>query len=77
MSKAHTLEIVDLSALASVHGGLEVRGRGRVNIGPGTGTVEGDFEYRRTNYESCVNAVTSRPRWTPQQLKDACGRPPS
>lgn len=76
MSKNSAFAIVDLSALTSVCGGLEVKGRGRVDIGPGSGTVEGDFEYRRTNYESCVNAVTSRRGWTPRQLKDACGRPP-
>jgi len=75
MSK-QTFATLDLTTLSTVTGGLHVEGKGSVEIGPGTGKVSGEVKYDRSNYESCVAAVTSRPNWTPDQLKGACGLPP-
>jgi hypothetical protein len=67
---------IDASDLSRVTGGMEVTGEGSVDIGPGTGKVDVKGTYKRSNYESCVAAVTSRKDWTPDQLKNACGVPP-
>jgi len=75
--KSPEFETIDLATLNTVNGGLEVEGEGSVDIGVGRGNVNGRFRYRRSNYESCVNAVTSQPNWTPRQLVRACGRPPA
>ena len=75
MSK-QTFATLDLTTLGSVTGGLHVEGKGSVEIGPGTGKVEGEVKYDRSNYESCLAAITSKKGWTPEQLKGACGLPP-
>jgi hypothetical protein len=67
---------IDSSDLSRVTGGMEVTGEGSVDIGPGTGKVDVKGTYKRSNYESCLAAVTSRKDWTPDQLKNACGVPP-
>ena len=76
MMRAHEFETIDHTTLQTVAGGMEVEGEGSVDIGPGRGNINVRGRYRRTNYESCVSAVTSRPNWTPRQLVQACGRPP-
>ncbi|HEY1550022.1 MAG TPA: hypothetical protein VGG28_19470 [Kofleriaceae bacterium] len=68
---------IDLSALATVTGGMEVTGEGSVDIGPGTGKVDVKGTYKRSNYESCLATVTSHPNWKPSDVKDVCGLPPS
>jgi len=75
--KSPEFETIDLATLDTVAGGMEVEGEGTVDIGPGRGTINVRGRYRRSNYESCVAAVTSKPDWTPRQLVRACGRPPA
>ena len=76
MSNHETFASIDLATLSTVTGGLKVEGKGSVEIGPGTGKVEGEVKYDRSNYESCLAAITSRPNWTPEQVKNTCGAPP-
>jgi len=66
---------IDLAQLVNVVGGLEVSGHGRVQVGTGGGEVDVDGTYKRTPYESCVAAVTSRPNWQPDEIRSTCGEP--
>jgi hypothetical protein len=81
MSKHNELSTIDHAALTTVHGGLEVTGKGKVEIGPGSGSIEGDVTYKRTPYESCLATVTSRkkadgtPDWDAKDIPLTCGLP--
>lgn len=77
MSKKESFATIENVELAGVVGGLKVEGKGSLELGPGTGKVEGEVKYDRSNYESCVSAMTSRPGWTPAEVKDTCGLPPA
>jgi hypothetical protein len=77
MSKNEALSTIENTDLTTVCGGLEVTGKGKVEIGPGSGSVEGEVTYKRTPYESCLAGVMSRKDWTPEQVKNTCGLPPS
>jgi len=75
MSKPNTFASIDLAQLATVVGGMEVSGKGKVQIGTGGGEIDVEGTYKRTPYESCVAAVTSRPGWKPEEIKTTCGEP--
>ena len=68
---------IDLAQLANVVGGLEVTGKGKVQVGAGGGELDVEGTYKRTPYESCVAAMTSRPGWKPKDVKNTCGLPPA
>lgn len=78
MSKRDHILTIHSSDLTGVTGGSTIKGKGSLEIGPTLkGKVEGEFEMTKTNYESCISTVTSRPDWTPEQIKDICGLPPA
>jgi hypothetical protein len=68
---------IDLAQLATVVGGMEVTGKGKVQIGAGGGEVDVEGTYKRNSYESCLATVTSRKDWTPEDIQKTCGMPPS
>jgi hypothetical protein len=74
MSKLATIA---LAQLATVVGGLEVTGKGHVQVGAGGGEIDVEGTYKRNSYESCLATVTSRPNWTPEDIQKTCGMPPS
>ncbi len=86
MSKNEALTTIENTDLTTVCGGLEVTGKGKVEIGPGSGSVEGEVTYKRTPYESCIAGVMGRtkkdpttgekvPDWQPSDIPATCGMP--
>jgi len=67
------LETIDHTSLHTVTGGLEVD-HDDIQVRPRPDTARPPP--RRSRYEACVDAVTSRPGWQARHVLLACGRAP-